>query len=150
MTKPMKWAKKWPGDFSIKFRNQGYKPKLVAWAFWTQIRAQEQKIRSKSELRLSLEPSVNNDIFTLSISRSNRNKKQNKQRWSKISLGASYELNKLTQTSSKLFQKLCWAFWYLVTLTSKCMKRLRKFLSFSTEVKEEWMEWFKTELMSFR
>ena len=49
-----KSAKKWPGHFSMKFSKQGYKPRLLAWAYWDQIRAQEQKTRSKSELRLSL------------------------------------------------------------------------------------------------
>ena len=117
--KCMKMAVKWPGHFSIKFRILSYKPKLLAWAYWHQIRAQEQKTRSKSELRLSLEPSVNNDIFTLSISRMNENKKRNKQKIFKKGLWASYELNKLTQISSELFQKLCWAFWHLVILTSK-------------------------------
>ena len=53
--KCMKMAVKWPGHFSIKFQNHSYKPKLLAWAYWAQIRAQEQKTRSKSELRLSLE-----------------------------------------------------------------------------------------------
>ena len=50
-----KLANKWPGHFSMKIQNQDYKPRLLAWAFWAQIRAQEQKIRPKSELRLSLE-----------------------------------------------------------------------------------------------
>ena len=63
-----KLANKWPGDFSMKIQNHSYKPKLLAWACWAQIRTQEQKTRSKSELRLSLKPSVSNDIFTLSIS----------------------------------------------------------------------------------
>ncbi len=50
-----KLANKWPGHFSMKIQNHSYKPKLLAWAYWDQIRAQEQKTRSKSELRLSLE-----------------------------------------------------------------------------------------------
>ena len=48
-------AKKWPGHFSRKSRILSYRSRLWTWAFWAQIRAQEQKIRSKSELRLSLE-----------------------------------------------------------------------------------------------
>ena len=67
-SKCRKLAKKWPGHFSMKIQNHSYKPKLLAWAYWAQIRAQEQKTRPKSELRLSLEPSVSNDVFTLSIS----------------------------------------------------------------------------------
>ena len=55
MSECRKLANKWPGHFSIKSRILSYRSRLLAWAFWAQIRAQEQKIRSKSELRLSLE-----------------------------------------------------------------------------------------------
>ena len=61
--KCMKMAVKWPGHFSIKFRTLSNQTELLAWAHWHQIRAQEQKTRSKSELRLSLEPSVNEWLF---------------------------------------------------------------------------------------
>ena len=57
-SKCRKSAKKWPGDFSMKIQNHSHKPGLLPQAYGDQIRAQEQKTRSKCEPRSSLEPNV--------------------------------------------------------------------------------------------
>ena len=107
---PWKMAKKWPGHFSRKSRILSYKPRLLAWAFWAQIRAQEQKIRSKSELRPSLEPSVNT-VSKWNFSKSFDWGMKSNHKWiQKEGLWASDKLNKSTQISSELFQSPGWAF----------------------------------------
>ena len=58
-------AKKWPGHFSMKFSNQGYKPGLLAQAQGTKIRHKEVKTSSKSKPRLSLGPLGNDWHFYL-------------------------------------------------------------------------------------
>ena len=64
-SKCKKPAKKWPGHFSMKFSNQGYKPGLLAQAQGTKIRHKEVKTSSKSKPRLSLGPLGNDWHFYL-------------------------------------------------------------------------------------